>query len=242
MTKKKAIIIMLQLLPTIGSTQISIGLESGYSNNHLSTDISNRLFTTNKNGNSIGIGCLLKYDITKRVEIQTGLNLIGKEYSYSRNGNFAGIYETFKNFYFQIPIIVAFKFYEKKKTSVFLNTGLFGAYWAFAKVNGRVPNIFNSRDSININGEPSQYIQLYNYSEKYRFNTIKDNRVEFGWIMGLCVDYQFNKKYSAFIACNYYQSLSDQQKNYMYNQTPRYNQTAFISLGCLLSIKKRKFK
>jgi len=34
------------------------------------------------------------------------------------------------------------------------------------------------------------------------------------------------------------QSLTDQQKNYMINQIPRYNQTFGLTLGCLISLKR----
>jgi hypothetical protein len=57
-----------------------------------------------------------------------------------------------------------------------------------------------------------------------------------GWLGGITTSYYFNKKYALFISGKFYQSFDDQQKQYMINQVPKFNQTVFISMGCLLNL------
>jgi hypothetical protein len=72
----------------------------------------------------------------------------------------------------------------------------------------------------------------YNYNQPYEFNSTRDNRFEFGWLLGIGVSYDA-KMYKLFIEGRLTQSMTDQQKKYMINQVPRYNQTYILSVGWL---------
>jgi len=78
-----------------------------------------------------------------------------------------------------------------------------------------------------------------NFGEKYKFNSLIDNRFEYGFDTGLQLDYKVNSKYSIFLDSNYYQSLTDQQKKYMINQVSKTNQTLCISIGCLFKFSTK---
>jgi len=240
MKKQKILLALIQLLSLTSYAQFSIGVKTGYSNNHLNTNISNRILTQNKNGNSTGFGLLINCKINNRIGIESSVELLQKKYSFVRNDVYTGVYESFINSYLQIPLIAQFKVIEKKKINVAISSGVYGGYWAFAKIKGAIPNIYNNiSDSIGNNGQSIQYIQLAPYSEKYQFSKRKDNRFEFGWILDITLKCQLNKNYLTFIECNYYQALTDQQKNYMIHQTLKYNETIFASIGCLLHIGKK---
>ena len=146
------------------------------------------------------------------------------------------MHEVFNNTYFHLPSFVQFRMIKKYNYEIFLNAGFYGGYWAFANVEGVTPNIFDSFDSISDNGQSIQYIQLTSYSEKHNFNGRKDNRFEVGWLTGIVASYNFSKKGSAFLEFRYYHALSDQQKKYMIIQTPKYNQTIFITIGYTLKL------
>ncbi|MFZ5978011.1 MAG: outer membrane beta-barrel protein [Hydrotalea flava] len=219
-----------------GISQFSTGLSAAYSNNHLNTNISNRSYTQNKNGNSWGISFPLNYKCSNKINFQTEIDFLNKDYSFIRTGNYAGIYTRYNNIYLQWPFIFQYKIFQKSKWQIFADVGLYASYWAFGKIKGVLPNVFNSYDSINTLGQITHYLTYTGYSQNYQFNQEKDNRFEFGASAGLSSSYQFNQKYSLVINAIYYQSLTSQQKKYSINQTMQYNQTIFISIGCMFHL------
>jgi hypothetical protein len=57
-------------------------------------------------------------------------------------------------------------------------------------------------------------------------------------VLGIGVSYQLSTRYNLFIEGREIQALTDQQKNYMINQIPRYNQTFALTFGWLIRLKK----
>lgn len=221
--------------------QLYIGAEAGYSTNCSNADISRAMFTNSKNGGGYAAGLVAKYDFQRRLSIESGIFLLQKNYSFIRTGEYTGVYTRFKNTYIQVPIILEIKLLSRKKTEAYLSAGGFGGYWAFGRVNGAAPNIFGSYEIGTSNrGLSSQFLSLTKYSEKYQFDSHRDNRVELGWLLGLGTKFTFKEKYFAFIQCNFYGSLTSQQKKYMLFQKNKNNHTVSVSLGIMCSIKGKK--
>jgi hypothetical protein len=211
--------------------QFSIGINAGYNINHLETNISNRSYTKNTNENGYNYGLKLSYHLTHVLNMQTGLDLMQKNYSVIRTGDYLGIYEIFDNSYFQIPITAQFKLFGIRRMSFLINTGVYGAYWFYSKITGTIPNILNSTETISNDGQITQNLTLTNFVEKYQFNSKVDNRFEYGFNTGLELNYKVNNNHSIFGGLNFYQSLTDQQKKYMVNQISKRNQTLCIAIG-----------
>ena len=233
--KKVLVIVGFSLVfSSVTSAQFSAGFTGGYSYNHLSTDISNSLYTRNKSQGGYSLGLTCYYAFSEMISLQSGAGLIQKNYSFKRTGKYTGIYETFTNGYIQVPFTVQFKIFEEKKVTVFLNAGIYCAYQAYSKVKGTTPGIFNSVDSVTTDGQIIQYLSFVNYSEDYHFNNKRDNRLEFGFGMGAEIHYALSRKYSVLIQSVYFQSVTDQQRKYMINQRTRINQTFSLSMGCMI--------
>ncbi len=222
------------------NAQFSIGISAGYANNHLQTDISNRILTQNKNGSDFAASIMLNYKCCSRINFQTEINLFDKSYSLVRSGIYEGLYTNYKNKYLQLPIIFQYKFLQNTRCQFFVDAGLFFSNWVSGKIKGAIPNVFNSYDSINSSGQIKHYLRYTNYSEKYQFNSVKDNRYEFGALLGITTIYQLNQKYSIFYSVRFCQSFVSQQKKYSINQTAQYNQTIMISIGCKFSLHDLK--
>ena len=237
---KQIIIVLFSLISIPNQAQFSIGFDLGYDYNHLNTPVSNKIFTKNTNIGGYSSSFQINYNFNNLFSLKTGFGLLQKNYSFTRTGDYLGVYETFTNFYFQVPINVQLKIIEIRKFKLFVFGGIFSAYWAFAKVHGATPNIFNSTNTVGNDGQIIQYLTLANYSEKYQFNAIKDKRFEFGFVTGLSINYGLNSNFSIFLEPKYYQSLTDQQKQYMVNQVPKINQTLCISIGCLMKLPSNK--
>ena len=76
--------------------------------------------------------------------------------------------------------------------------------------------------------DPGNYQE---FDESYAFMTKKDRRFEFGGIAGVGLQYMPNKKYVISLEGRYSPSLTDQQKAYSEDQTPRYNDTYSVLMG-----------
>jgi hypothetical protein len=236
---KKIFILIIQVIITSNNSyaQFLLGVDAGYSVNHLSTDISNRTYTKNTNGSGYNVNLHGAFIISDRFKIQTGIGLIQKSYSFVRTGYYEGIYENFTNSYLQIPSLAQFRVLIIKKVKVHFNSGIYGAYWTSAYVDGTLPNIFDSTNQIDDVGEIAQFFAFTEYSEKYSFNQDKDSRIEYGFVTGLEFNYDPTSRYSVILKASYYQSIADQQKDYMVNQIAKRNQTFCISVGYLIKFQ-----
>ena len=129
-----------------------------------------------------------------------------------------------------------------EKLKGFLNLGGYGGYWLSTHIKGTMPNILDLpayTNTVSSNAQPNNvYDEFtpYSYNEKYQFDKTKDNRIELGLLAGIGISYEMNEKYLFFGEARYYQSMSDQQKNYQLNLVPRYNETFGVSLGCLYEL------
>ena len=218
------------------NAQYSLGVFTGYTNNHLQTNISNRTFTENKNGNSFGAGIILNYQCSNKIHLQTEMNLLHKNYSFVRTGNYEGIFTNYRNAYLQLPVIIQYKFIQKHKWQFFAETGFFVSYWVDGRINGVIPNVFDSYYTVDGAGVITNYLRFTSYYQKYQFTHLKDNRFEWGALAGITSMYQLTNKYSFFANARFYQSFLSQQKKYSVNQVMQYNQTFVISLGCMLHL------
>jgi len=118
-----------------------------------------------------------------------------------------------------------------KRMSYFISAGLYQAYWIEGKLKGSIPNIYSVSD-VNVNNQTSESFDLTGYDEKYVFNSQKDKRFEFGVAFNAGTNYFLSKSNFLSVEINLYNSLTDQQKNYMINQRPRLNRTVTFSVGC----------
>lgn len=221
--------------------QFSAGIEGGYNKNYLYTNTANRAFTTYNPSSGFSIGIPVQYTFSGWFSLMIDPNYSQKNYSLSRSDYYQGIYQINTNGYVQLPLITHFMF-GGERIKGFLNTGIYGAYWASGKVKGTIPNILDM-DSLNNSSGNSIYntSKPATFNEKYQFDSRKDRRIDFGWLLGIGASYNLSEKYQLFIEGRYYQSILDQQKSYMVNQVPRYNQTYGISAGCMINLQNKSY-
>lgn len=215
----------------VSSAQINIGLQTGLSNNHLNTNISNRALSNINNIIGYSVGVPIRYNINDFLFIQASPNITQKNYSINRTDSLLGVYAQNNNTYLQMPLSIGFLY--GKRLQVFINVGAYIGYWISGIEKGKIPNIFSVTTTGT--GQQTEIFQLTTYNQNYAFNSQKDNRFEMGWLTGGGLQYKLKKKYSLVLESIYYQSLTDKQK-YMTNQIPQqYNQTFTFSIGSLYS-------
>lgn len=215
------------------AAQMFIGLQGGVSINHLNTNTNNRASTSITNIAGYNIGVTFQYRVTDWLFVQAAPNIMQKNYSFNRTDSLLGVYMQYNNTYLQIPLTTHFVY--GKRLQVFVNAGGYAGYWLKGQVKGKIPNIFTVANSGA--GQQTEIFYLTDYNQKYEFNRQRDNRIELGWIAGCGFQYRITKQHFLFAEGTYYQSLTDQQKKYMINQVPQYNQTFVISIGDLYLLK-----
>ena len=214
--------------------QLSVGVQGGYTKNYLYTNAGYRVFTKYEPTTGFSVGIPVRYAINKWLAFQVEPQFIQKNYQISRTGFYEGIYQATTNQYLQLPVMAHVSF-GGAKLKGFLNLGGYAGYWATSINKGVTPNIDNQSEGTEI---PNHLLDIWpaqHFNESYVFDNRKDRRFEFGWLSGIGLSYQINR-YNFFVEGRYYQSLSDQQKDYMINQIPRFNDTYLLQIGCFFQL------
>jgi hypothetical protein len=235
--RKTLFLFLLILMMIEAKAQSSLGLETGLSAGHLNTNIANRTSSeiTYRLGYSIAIP--FEYQLNKWLSIETNPGILQKNYSISRTDSLSGAYTSFINTYLQLPIMAKAILFHKKKFIFFANAGFYYGYWIAARQKGNEPDIFTATQSNNSSGQTTSTIQYASFDQKYTINEQIDNRSEWGWMLGLGAQKQINERYIAYAAFRMYESFTQQQKNYMINQIPQYNETLDLSVGVMVLLK-----
>jgi hypothetical protein len=218
--------------------QLSIGLDLGYDLNRLRTDVSNRSYTSNHPKAGFFAGIPLQYCFSSRIALLAEPSFAQKNSLVKRTGPFTGIYESAVNNYWQLPLMVRVTYARAAAFSFYLDLGLYTAWWSGGRTRGTTPAILDVYDSVRTNGQIDEYFRLVPYDTKKQFDARRDQRFESGWIGGAGISYQL-KHYDLFVQARYAQSLTDQQKKYMINQAPRYNETLYITMGAQIRLHRK---
>ncbi len=205
---------------------MSIGFSADITQNKLNAKfIDQSQFIKEKQG--MGLDLLLLYKINSLILVAASPGVIQKSYSIEY---VSGAYQYFKNSYVQIPVLLQFDKKLNARLKMFFDGGFCGGYWVFGRTKGLIPNVFNVIDSTTSQGS-TEYIMLQYYDGRYSFDKTKDRRFEFSWIIGAGIAYEISRLSSLFFKSQIQQAFTSQQKKYMLNQIPRYNQTVAFYIG-----------
>ena len=233
------VVLLLCIISAPVTAQLSVGIEGGYNKNYIVTNNANRAFTYYQPLSSFSVGIPIQYRITDWFAVAAAPGFIKKDYRQQRGDFYIGVFQDNSNNYIQLPLMGHFMF-GGKSLKGFLNAGVYGAYWMSGNVKGKMANILDLIDDPTTGGSVYSYQLPYVYDEKYTFNSVKDNRIEFGWVAGVGLEYSFKSRYKVFTEARLLYGFTDQQKNYSLNQVPRYNNTVGVNAGILMDVKKFK--
>ena len=156
-----------------------------------------------------------QYDINSWLAVRADLNWTQKNYRKHRAILDMMDYK-YQNNYVQLPVMASFSVGGQKLRG-FCNLGVYGGYWLNSYYKGSDFNNF---------GE-----YLYSFSYKQEFNSDRDQRLDFGLLGGLGVEYRFAPHWAAQAEVRYYYSTVSTTKQYMRVKDYRYNATTAIQLG-----------
>lgn len=208
--------------------------------NYLTTSDASEPFTKYDGMKGWNISIPVGYQFFNWLALETAPTYIQKNYNIVRTGFFTGIYQKNYNTYLQLPLVLRFSFGGKALRG-FVDMGGYGAYWKSGRIKGTEPNILNEDDTAYQTVNATSLLGEnygYSYDQPYAFNSVKDNRVEWGVIGGAGISYELFKTYTFYVEGRYYRAMTDQQKNYEINQSPRYNDNFGWTVGCTVKVKK----
>ena len=210
---------------TKAQAQLYVGVEAGANRNYLISNTSDKPFFDYQPSYGYSIGIPVRYAFPSLPwfgGIQAVPTFIQKNYRIQRTGYYEPMYQQTDNNYLQLPLMAQFRFggpiSKTQSLHGILNLGGYGAYWLNGSIKGRALSPM----------DPNNYQP---FDESYTFQDQKDNRFEMGGVAGLGLQYMPNKKIVVSLEGRYTPSFTDQQKAYMENQTPRYNDTYSVLLG-----------
>jgi opacity protein-like surface antigen len=222
------------LLKTSLFAQTAIGVEGGLSNNSYHTNIDNRAATNLTSLTGVSVNLSFRYKVKSWLYITTAPGVVQKGYSMNRTDSLFGEYDRHNNTYLQLPVGISLT-YDWRRFRATLDPGIYGGYWLAGRVKGTIANVFSVADNTNSSGQTTEQFQLSNYDERYSFLSRRDQRWEFGWVVGAGLQYHLSGKYWLTAAAKYYQSLTSQEKAAV-SIIPAYNRTWTFSIGGLWSL------
>jgi len=212
---KKIITILALMLPTLAFAQWRVGVNGGADYNHFSIVKHYQTDYVFKDRWGVTLGVMGQYDVNDWLGIRAELDWTQKNYRHTREVLKNMCYD-YTNNYLQLPVMASFGFGGERLRG-FCNVGAYGGYWLNSGREGFDTNSFSEI--------------AYNFSENIEFNSNRDQRLDFGLLGGLGLEYRFDSHWAAQAEVRYYYSLVSTQKDYMRVSDPRYNSTLALQAG-----------
>lgn len=194
-----------------------IGVAVGYTNNSYSMENSYQSDWQQSSRGGVSVGLTGQYNVADWFGVRMDLQWIQKNYRNSR----AMLVDEYNytNDYIQIPLMADFSFGGKKLRG-FVDAGVYGGYWLSSRVKGMGTNTFYV---------PTGTVEPI--SQSGMINSKRDNRMVFGYVGGLGVEYRFSPQWSCQLECRYFYDATSQVKQYQDIKDYRYNGTLVLQAG-----------
>jgi hypothetical protein len=153
-------------------------------------------------------------------------------------GVYSGLEQKISNRYLQLNALGFKRIQFTKKTGIDIGGGFFGGYLLSRKFSGALPNLYTPlHSSVQVN--PNNTVSINHFSEKISIDEKFDNRFEFGLRASIGVRHRIKKCNWVKLSANYDYALTDQEKQYMYNQSSKKNRTLSIAIGYEFQLQKK---
>lgn len=227
---KKIIFSLMLLASQICAAQTwKMGVTVGGDINDYSIDTQYQYDWRYHDAKGLTVGVICQYQLNEWFALRTDINYTQKNYRQNRTGK--AFCENYKhhNSYVQLPLMASFSFGGERLRG-FLNLGAYGAYWAGGSITGTTTEEIMydilDEEKYDMSNIPAPVDQ------SYPFNSVRDNRIEFGTVGGVGMEYSINDHWAVQGEIRMYYALTSTTKDYMIVRNPRFNTTTAIQLGC----------
>ena len=207
-----------------------IGVEASYAYNTLYAENGYRPFSQYESGHGFDIGVPVRFVIFDWLAVQSGVQFIQKKYSFTRTDD-DRIYRNYTNSFLEFPLLAHLSIkLGPQDLRFFISAGAEIGVWIVQHMEGSqyivaIPGYGDSRGS---------EISYQSYSENIEWNSKRDNRFEAALLGGVGIQYSL-KPCTFYIEGRYHYGLTDLQKSYQRNQSPRINDTITVGAGVLFN-------
>lgn len=227
MNKQLLVILVLWLTGIqAASAQWRVGVNAGYAHNTLDIDRGYAYDMRYGSRGGFTMGVPVQYDFTDWFGLRAELAYVAKGQNMHRTHYYGALESDIRNHYLQLPVMASFSFGGSRLRG-FVNAGAYVGAWLACYEEGMNKNMFGGSPESGLLDENNAYIS----DGKLDFDSRRDNRFEAGLTGGLGIRYLLLPRVEVSLEGRCYYALTDQQKNYMYFHTPRYNTTFALLAG-----------
>lgn len=191
------------------SKRFKVGIDMGYTNTSLNTNISNLVDSKYNSGGGFGINAAVEMNVWNTLFVSTGISYLQKNYEFERTGSREGWYSKYDNDFIGIPLLVGGYLinnpYKSDGIWVKVAGGIYGEYWASSRTKGQYP-VFPEL-------QPDGSFNYTKVSEKYDFkkNENQYHRASMGLQGQVQLGYSIQKM-DFYLGYNYQYGLTDTYK------------------------------
>lgn len=205
------------LAATPAMAQWRVGVNVGAAINKLGIDTQYQYDWRYDTRHGVQVGVTGQYNFVDWFGIRTELGLQQRGYTMRRTEYMVDkVRYKYRDNYLTLPVMVSFSF-GGKAVRGFLNAGVYGGYWLNSRVKGADFDIDIEQD--------------YPINTSVHFDSRRDQRLDFGYVGGVGVEYHFAKHWAAQVEARYYYSVVSKKKQYQATKDYQYNSTLTLTGG-----------
>jgi len=218
----------MQAQTELTKNRFKLGIDAGYTNTALSTNISNLIDSKYISRGGFATNISAEMAIWKTLFVSTGVSYLQRNYEFKRTNSRSGWYSKYNNDFISVPLLVGGYIINDPYTSkgIWLKVagGIYAEYWTKMKIDGQYP-VFTEL-------QPNGSFNYTRVSENYDFKKNENQLNRFA--MGIQGQAQFGyslSKVDVFLSYNYLYGLTD---TYKYDSPGRKKTTRdshMLSLG-----------
>ena len=197
------------LVPLGAGAQWRAGLGGGFSYNGYTMDRQYMTDYTLSAGIGAHGGLIGQYSFMDWLAVRAELDFTQRDWGMYRT-NVRSIEYNYINSYILMPVMASLS-WGGPKLRGFVNLGEYQGCWLASYRYGKERNYFSSRE--------------YEFGKRVKFNPEKDQRLDYGLIAGLGIEFHFARHWAIQWEARYWHSMESQVKQYMRVKDYRYNNT-----------------
>ena len=208
---------IIMLSATEAMAQWRLGATVGASCNKLSIDTQYQYDWRYDTRWGAQAGVAAQYDVTSWMGVRAELNFQQKGYTMRRTENkTTGELYRYRDNYLSLPLMASFSF-GGQKVRGFVNAGVYGGYWLYSHTKGYSEDLLT---------EGTGYVD-----SKVELTGKHDQRLDFGYVGGVGVEYRVSRHWAAQVEARYYHSVVSKKKQYQAMKDYQYNSTLGLTAG-----------
>lgn len=220
------------------SAQWKVGFTGGWTHNSITTETGYFYDLRYNPDGGMSFSVPVQYHFNSWLAVGIDVAYMQKNYKKERSGFYHALGEDISGHYLDLPVYAHFSFGGERLRG-FLNAGMYlGAWLSSHRKGATFVWMPTGMDNVGAVTDISDIYYLWNYNEKYVFDTRRDNRFDAGALAGVGISWQLFPHIELLAEARYYYALTDQQKRYMIALVPRYHNTLTIQAGVLFTLGK----